>query len=566
MENATPAAWRRTAGSVVALAVVAVAWAVLQFWGLGLTQFHTKGEPREAIVVQDLLRSGDWVLPKRNGVGLPRKPPLFYWLAALSVRAGGQLDEASVRRPSAVLSGAVALLLSATAAALYGPVAALVSGLALLTSFEWLRAATAARVDMTLTFGLSLVFIALLNLRRTARGPWLLVFYGGVAWATLAKGIPGLAIPLLAVVALCLADRSLAMVRRLRPLRGLPAVLLIAAAWYAAAAAQGGREFLSIVVSENLLRVLGGRDAGLGHEHSVGYLAGVLLVGLLPWTLLLPSVAGALWRDRAALQRGDARLLALLWAAVVLLPYALAASKRGVYLLPLYPAVALLLGWWADRLVREARTSGWLSGVIAPLLWLLALLLGLLALATAAQWRGLPLLEAATPFVDLRAAADLVRIAAAADPRMAFSLTVATLAAVTAALALRRRAWGPGLAALVACSAAIILPVRLHILPAIAAGLSRRPFVEALRRSVADPSQLATSPRLDYGTIFYWGELIPTYVAAAGGDPPRYLLLPEGEWLRMPEPQRSLYRRVSGLRIARTNNQGYVTVVERIDE
>ncbi|MGH7786110.1 MAG: ArnT family glycosyltransferase, partial [Candidatus Binatia bacterium] len=419
--------------------MVAVAWVILQLWGLGLTPFHTKGEPREAIVVQDLVRSGDWVLPKRNGVGLPRKPPLFYWLGALSARVGGALDEASVRRPSAVLSGAVALLLSATAAALYGPVAALVSGLALLTSFEWLRAATAARVDMTLTFGLSLVFIALLNFRRAPRGVWLIVLYAGVAWATLAKGIPGLAIPALAVAALCLVDRSRRAATSLRPLRGLLVALLVAGAWYAAATARAGREFLTIVASENLLRVFGGRDVGLGHEHSVGYLAGVLLVGLLPWTLLLPSVAGALWRDRSTLQRGDARLLAVVWSLVVLLPYTLAASKRGVYLLPLYPAVALLLGWWADRLVLEGRTSGWLSGVVAPLLWLLALLLGLLALATAAQWRGLPLLEAATPFVDLRAAADLGRIASAAGPIMAACLAVATMAAVTAALALRRR-------------------------------------------------------------------------------------------------------------------------------
>jgi 4-amino-4-deoxy-L-arabinose transferase-like glycosyltransferase len=195
-----------------------------------LTPFHTRGEPREAVVVQDLVARGDWILPRRNATVLPRKPPLFYWLGGAVARARGVVDEAGVRLPSALLSGAAVLLLTAAVALTLTPRAALIAGLALLTSFEWLRAATAARVDMTLAFGLTLAFVGLLRFRLTAGAPALALFYTGVTWATLAKGIPGLAIPAIAVALLCLLDRGLGPLRQLRPLRGGLVVLLVVGA------------------------------------------------------------------------------------------------------------------------------------------------------------------------------------------------------------------------------------------------------------------------------------------------------------------------------------------------
>ena len=177
------------------------------------------------------------------------------------------MDEASVRLPSAVQSGVAALLVTGAAAATIGPVAGGAAGVVLLSSFEWLRAATAARVDMTLAFGLTLVFVGLLLFRRRERTVWLCLVYVGAAWATLAKGIPGLAIPVLQIALLCVVDRSLAPLRRLHPLRGVLFVAIVAGAWYAAAAAQGGRAFLTIVANENFVRIVGAKSASLGHVH-----------------------------------------------------------------------------------------------------------------------------------------------------------------------------------------------------------------------------------------------------------------------------------------------------------
>ncbi len=554
------------AATLLALLVVTGAWLLLQAVGLDRTPFHTRGEPREAVVVQDLVANRNWILPRRNGTALPRKPPLFYWLGGAVAQVRGRVDEAGVRLPSALQSGAAALLLTAVATTVFTPLAGAASGLALLTSFEWLRAGTAARVDMTLAFGLTLVFAGLLLFRRTPRPLWLVLTYAGAAWATLAKGIPGLAIPVLQVGLLCLVDRSPAFVRSLRPLRGLALVLLIVGSWYAAAAAQGGQAFLRIVANENLMRIVGAEAAALGHTHGVGYLVGALLLGLLPWTLLLPAVGVALWRARGELERGDARLFALLWIVAVLAPYAVASSKRGVYLLPLYPAVALLLGWWSERAVSGLATLPLPRPLRALVLWPLALLFAILATLSLAHWSGLPLLDFLAALVRGRSAAHLREIAAAAAASGHLFATLFAVAAVAALLAALARRAAVLLPALFVCTAAVALVVRLLVLPALGAAETRRPFVERLRAGLADPSQLHTAPGLDYGTLFYWGRALPVYDPARGGAPPPYLLMAEPAWLLAEPTLRDRFEPVPSLRATRPNRDAAPVLLRRRTE
>lgn len=546
-DTRTPASW---AGTLLALVLVGISWAALQLWGLGATPFHTRGEPREAVVVQDLVAHGRWLLPRRNGTELPRKPPLFYWLGGAASHALGAVDERSVRLPSALQSGVAALLFTGAVATTVGPVAGAAAGVVLLSSFEWLRAATAARVDMTLTFGLTLVFVGLLLFRRRPSLLWLALVYVGAAWATLAKGIPGLAIPAFAVVLLCGLDRSLDPLRQLRPLRGLLFVLLVAGAWYAAATAQAGRAFLTIVANENLVRIVGAKQASLGHAHGLGYLIAALALGLLPWTLLLPSTALALWRDRRTVDRRDPRALALVWAVAVFVPFAIASSKRGVYLLPLYPAVALLLGWWTQRVWRGATAATTTRAVLAGALWAIALLCAALAVAGLAERAGAPLLGWLPAMANGRTAAHLGAIVAACRaPEPFFAAFTAAAAAAAAggalAAAFARPRWL--LASLAVLSGALALMVRLVVMPAIAGVDTRRPFAAALRDAVNDPASVHTVPSLDYGTLFYWGGAMPVYDPRAGGEPPAYLVMPEAAWLRAPAALRGQYVRLNGL-------------------
>src|SRR5574341_975593 len=85
--------------------------ALLYFPYLGKLPFFNKGEPREALVVQEIIRHGNWLFPLKWGEEIPSKPPLFHWLAALTSMVRGGVSEMTVRLPSALLATAAVLLL-----------------------------------------------------------------------------------------------------------------------------------------------------------------------------------------------------------------------------------------------------------------------------------------------------------------------------------------------------------------------------------------------------------------------------------------------------------------------
>jgi len=95
--------------------------ACLYLWGLGDLPFYTKGEPREGTIVWEIYTSGEWILPLRNGHIIPSKPPLFHWLGALVSLAWGEVNELTIRLPSALLAVLGVLLTYGTGPLSGGP-------------------------------------------------------------------------------------------------------------------------------------------------------------------------------------------------------------------------------------------------------------------------------------------------------------------------------------------------------------------------------------------------------------------------------------------------------------
>jgi len=565
---AAPAA-RSLAGQISGALVVAIVWATLQLHGLGNAPFHTKGEPREALVVAEIVNGGGWVLPRRNGVELPSKPPMFHWLGALTSIARGKTDEWSVRFPSAALSGAAALLVFLAGVSFWGTRAGLVAALALLTTFEWTRAATSARVDMTLTFGLTVSFIALLLLRRNDRTMWRVMFYAGMAWAILTKGPAAGAIPLLlAVVFLAVLDRSLTTVRRLQLVRGLVVVLLICGAWYLLALRDGGRQFFDKqILFENVLRAVGGSGYRGGHLHSAGRLMLELLAGLLPWALFLPVLVQWLWQSRREGPKPGARVFLLAWIAAVLLPYSLATSKRGVYLLPLYPAVCLLLGAWWEAALRDHHSFDWLGRLLRPLGWLGALIFGAAALAVGGELVGIPAVAATAGFLHGETARHVAAVAATMTTHgtILFGLfAVAAAGAVATANGAPAGRWGVAFLGLFASMAALIISVQSTILPAVAREKTRKQYAERVREIVSDPARVAAYDDFDYGFVFYWGRHVPVYRGSLSARAPEYLLIKDTAWNRLEPSERAHYEIVPEGASGRSGNVGRLLLVRRL--
>ncbi|MFQ5804503.1 MAG: ArnT family glycosyltransferase [Candidatus Methylomirabilales bacterium] len=329
-----------------------------------------KGEPREGIVVQKMVTRGDWILPLRYGQ-IPSKPPLFHWLAAITSLAGGRLSELTVRLPSAILGVLAALICLRFGTALLGEGAGFLGAIVLLTSPKWLRFATSARVDMTLAF---FVLVSLTAFYRWSECPtdrrWLYAFYVAMGLATLAKGPVGIVLPVLVVSAFLAWRREWALVRHMAIVQGLVLAIGLASVWYALALWQGGWAFFHTqIIYENVQRFLGGKAP---HPHPLYYLPQMLVADMFPWSLFVPAVAISLWRERHRLERGHVYLI--LWTVVVLIFFTVSRGKRGYYLLPLYPALSLLVGWWGERRLQALRP------MMAVPIWLLSLGVTLLAM------------------------------------------------------------------------------------------------------------------------------------------------------------------------------------------
>ncbi|MCW5891546.1 MAG: glycosyltransferase family 39 protein [bacterium] len=363
----------------------AVAAALVGLLVAGSLPFYTRAEPREANAARAMVEGRGLLIPERAGDATSKKPPLYHWLAAAALRAGVQPAELAVRLPSVVLGALVVGATAGIGGTAYGTAAGVFAALALATSFEWFRAATQSRVDMTLTAFLSLATLGLwLGVTRDDRR-WLRIGALAAALATLAKGPIGIVLPLAIVGVDALWSRDRGRLRRLLDPVAAACVLLPPACWYLLATEHGGAAVLRTqLLGENIERFLGVGD--VPHRHGPLYYPPLLAGGLLPWT---PAVAVGLrkaWRRRTAIDR-----LCLAWAGVILVFFSLAAGKRSVYLLPAYPPLALLAGpalvaWCARpatvRARRVAAASAAFVGLAALALSLPAVQAGLAELAT----------------------------------------------------------------------------------------------------------------------------------------------------------------------------------------
>jgi 4-amino-4-deoxy-L-arabinose transferase-like glycosyltransferase len=509
---------------------VLVACAIAYFVGTGEVPFYTRGEPREGLVVREMLRTGDWLVPARPDDEPTRKPPLYYWAAAPVLAALPDAPERALRLPSAVLATAAVLATWATARAAWGPASALPAALVLATAFEWVRAATSARVDMTLAAMLACAFAGFVLALARGSG-WTVLAAAGAALGTLAKGPVALMLPALAFAVFALGRREVAAIRRLRAPTVLAAAAVVAAVWYALAYHRLGAELLGVVARENWLRFLGADDADASHRHGPLYLVGLGLVGFLPWTPLLPlGLAFAARRPRTA-----PTAFAAAWAVAVFAFFAVAAAKRSVYLLPATPALACLVG----AAVTAAPEEGPLVGLTRKLALLYAPGLALVALLLAALAAGLdpsPLTDRLLRPSDAIGARTLVSAARAAAPALA-AVALATLAAaVLAGRAARAAAWRR--VVFVVSVTMVLWTATFNVLihPAIARARTLKSFLAHVATVAPVDRPLYARFPPDPGLRFYAPRHLRPWPTP--DPPPRHVLLWEDDWSRLETPSR----------------------------
>jgi hypothetical protein len=315
---------------------------VLFFPYLGSTPFFDKGEPREALAVQDIVQRGEWLVPLKVAT-IPSKPPLMHWSAALVTKMTGSLTEATIRFPSAFYATLGVLLIYWLGRQIFDGTTALLGAAILATTMVYQDQALSARVDMTMCFFItaSLALFYALYRGYLKRPLWFYVFYIVVGIGTLAKGPLGVLLPALIAASLALAERRWNMIHKFCFHPGVILTLVLATGWYVVAVTRGGEGFFDRqILDENLSRFVGGS----GHSQPIYYYVPYLFTLGMPWGMFLPLLLWDVFKTR--LQTGDHRLFLKLWVLVMFVFFSISVGKRAVYLLPLYPALSLLLAAW----------------------------------------------------------------------------------------------------------------------------------------------------------------------------------------------------------------------------
>jgi len=359
------AADRRLAAFV--LLMMAVAWIVT----LGTRSLISADEGRYAMLSLGMLQSGDWVTPRLNGILYFEKPPLQYWGGALAMALFGVNEFAARLYPGLAGLFTVAMV-GHCASKLWGLRAGL-HALLVCGATTWvLLNSHFLALDAGLTAALTLALCAVLLAERPGTGPalqrrWMLAAWAGMALAVLSKGLVGVLIPGTVLVLASLWRLDFGIWKRLQWRTGPLLFFALTAPWFVLVSLRnpGFAEFFFI--HEHFERFLTNTHR---REGAWWYFVPFLLAGALPWTSALP------WLLRP--RRADFALaVPWLWVLFVFGFFSVSSSKLPSYILPLFPALALLA---AHDLV-EARAGSLRWHLLLPA----AVALGGLVLLTQGQ-------------------------------------------------------------------------------------------------------------------------------------------------------------------------------------
>lgn len=368
----------------------------LFFVNLGKWDLWNPDEPRYAQVAKEMIQRGDWILMHLNGKIYTDKPPLFFWLIGLSSFLWNGFNSFSVRFPSAIFGTLTVLLTFLIGKNLYSSRTGFLSGLILATSIEFAYLATRANIDATLTFFTTASFYCFVKWykdysllpqgerenvgeREDKRSIIIYGFYISMAMATLTKGPVGFILPLLVSLVYLSVQKDWNGLRQMKLLQGMILFIVIVLAWYVPALIKGGRDYFNETI---ILHTVDRFAKGSSHIRPFYYYFYNFPVDFLPWIFFLPAAIAYGFSDRKGWLKKEFLFL-FVWFAMIFIFFSFSKGKRGLYLLPLFPAVSLMVGrWWNDYISDAIKNLRHLWSSIP----LYAFIISLLGIGILGSW------------------------------------------------------------------------------------------------------------------------------------------------------------------------------------
>jgi len=304
--------------------------AVVWFGTLGIRPLYKADESRYAEISREMVASGDWVTPRLNGFKYFEKPPLQYWSTAALFTVLGEKDW--VARLWTALIGFAGIALTFYAGKrLFGPPVGVYAAAILAGSPLYVLLGQVNTLDMSVSVFLAAAIFAF------ALGHMLL-FWAACALAVLSKGLIGIVLPVAAIGLYMLVRRDWSLVRRIRPVAGVLLFLAITAPWFIAVSMANAEFAHFFFVQEHFQRF----TTKMHHRvQPAWFFIPVLLAGMAPWLVPLGRAIAKVFPERS-----DTEVLLWIWAIVVFVFFSASGSKLPAYILPIFPALAVLVARW----------------------------------------------------------------------------------------------------------------------------------------------------------------------------------------------------------------------------
>jgi 4-amino-4-deoxy-L-arabinose transferase-like glycosyltransferase len=338
-----------------------IVFALIWFYVLGLRTLVPTDEGRYAEMAREMITSHDWITTRLNAIKYFEKPPLQTWMNAITFELFG-LGEWQARLWTGLCGFFGVLLTAYTGRRLFNSRAGFYAGLVLASSLLWGGMGHVNTLDMGLAGMMTISLCGLLIAQRNQASPeeqrnWMLVCWAGMALAVLSKGLIGIVLPGAILVLYTLFAGDWRIWKRLHLVKGLILFFAISAPWFIVVSIRNPEFAHFFFIHEHFQRFL------TKVHHRTGawyYFVPILIAGMIPWLgVLLQSLWEGL-RDRhesslaGSLEgisgRGfQPKKMLLIWAAFIFFFFSISDSKLPSYILPIFPALALLIAAYLER-------------------------------------------------------------------------------------------------------------------------------------------------------------------------------------------------------------------------
>lgn len=312
---------------------------------LGSSPLEVPDGARYAEIPREMVASGDYVTPHLNSLKYFEKPPLFYWMQAISIKAFG-LSDWSVRAMNALMAIFTSVITYIAGRKLYNRKTGIFASIILSTGYLFFALGRLITLDMALTAFLSASLLSFICSNKedskNKQTFYMLAVYAFAALATMTKGLIGIIFPIMILFLWVIMCKKWKEIKKFHIICGSLVFLAIALPWHIWVQIRNPEFFNFYFIEQHFLRYL---TSYAHREQSVWFFPICFVIGFFPWIFFLPQAITESFKVKfRKLYKYPTESFMILWPLCIFVFYAFSSSKLIPYILPMFPPLAIVIG------------------------------------------------------------------------------------------------------------------------------------------------------------------------------------------------------------------------------